>query len=336
MRFLLFPFLGLFLLCSCQQNAQKMRATHALCDYELLSVDEAKKAIVVDQKEGYFDKVQALEMAIQMRLEKASNQRLDLLPLYKEMLQKDVQEFSESERVLLHDKFQSALDRIQAFAPDIQLPKMRLIKTLGSYYGASVYYTRENCIVIPADQLVSSSKLEQTLIHEIFHVYSRYSPKKRDALYAAIGYQKIDSLALSDFLQKRIFYNPDGLDLNYAIRLKDSNQQEFLATPLIFSRFGAYKGIPMLKAMLFQFFELEQLPQAGHYRIKSPDLGIEEKELNNYWEQIGRNTNYTIHPDEVLADNFTFLAYAASGEPLKTLSPEGLALSNKIAAIIQQ
>lgn len=77
-----------------------MSGTHALCDYELLSIDEAKKAIVVDQKEGYFDKVQALEMAIQMSVEKASNQRLDLLPLYKEMLQEDVQEFSSSEQIL--------------------------------------------------------------------------------------------------------------------------------------------------------------------------------------------------------------------------------------------
>jgi len=335
MRFLLFPLLGLLLLSSCQQPPQK-EGHHVLCDYEISSLEAAQAAIVQDRKEGYFEKVQALEMAIQMQLEKATNKRLDLLPHYKEMLQKDVQEFSASEQILLHKTFQSALDRIAAFAPNIKLPKMRLIKTLGSYYGASVYYTRENCIVIPADQLVNSSKLEQTLIHEIFHVYSRYSPKKRKALYAAIGYQQIDSLILSDFLQKRIFYNPDGLDLNYAIRLKDENEQEFLATPIIFSRFGAYKGIPMLQAMLFQFFELEELPQAGQYRIKSPDLGLEEKELNNYWEQIGRNTNYTIHPDEVLADNFTFLAYAASGKPIKSLGPKGRSIAEKIKAIIQE
>ena len=33
--------------------------------------------------------------------------------------------------------------------------------------------------------------------------------------------------------------------------------------------------------------------------------GIEE--IGNFYEQIGKNTNYIIHPEEILADNFALL-----------------------------
>ena len=48
----------------------------------------------------------------------------------------------------------------------------------------------------------------------------------------------------------------------------------------------------------------------------SPALNMEEVE--NFFEQIGKNTNYIIHPDEVLADNFIFLSMWRAGE--KTLT----------------
>lgn len=35
---------------------------------------------------------------------------------------------------------------------------------------------------------------------------------------------------------------------------------------------------------------------------------LEISDVTGYHEQIGRNTGYTIHPEEVLADNFVLLA----------------------------
>ena len=42
------------------------------------------------------------------------------------------------------------------------------------------------------------------------------------------------------------------------------------------------------------------------------------EETQNFFEQIEENTNYIIHPDEVLADNFIFLTMWRAGE--KTLA----------------
>src|SRR6185369_6103284 len=53
-------------------------------------------------------------------------------------------------------------------------------------------------------------------------------------------------------------------------------------------------------------------------------------ELQGLYEQIGRNTEYTIHPEEILADNFALLILGKTGLPdpaipqaiLKVLKPQ--------------
>jgi hypothetical protein len=42
------------------------------------------------------------------------------------------------------------------------------------------------------------------------------------------------------------------------------------------------------------------------------------KELSGFIEQVGKNTNYIIHPEEILADNFKLLIKGDSN----VLSPE--------------
>ena len=67
---------------------------------------------------------------------------------------------------------------------------------------------------------------------------------------------------------------------------------------------------------------------------------IKTKEVNNFFEQIGRNTNYIIHPDEVLADNFIFLTMWRAGEKtlkdLKINTDEGKQLLLDMEKIIKQ
>ena len=42
--------------------------------------------------------------------------------------------------------------------------------------------------------------------------------------------------------------------------------------------------------------------------LKDKDMALyKEEELQDLYEQIGQNTDYTIHPEEILADNFSYL-----------------------------
>jgi hypothetical protein len=229
-------------------------------------------------------------MSIMLQMESPSGARADVLKKYKELLQNDVEDFNAAEKKLLSSTFNKALDLCSSIDKNLKLPKIQLIKTKGTYYGAGVYYTRENCIIIPEGQINAENKsLLRTLIHEISHIYTRYNPKKKDTLYALLGYNKLPNLELSDFLKKRVIYNPDGVDLAYAIELSDSSGRTFKAIPAMYSRFSSYKNLPLL----------------------NNDIGYSEEQLKGYWEKIGRNTRYTIHPDEIIADNFTFLAMSS-------------------------
>ncbi len=43
--------------------------------------------------------------------------------------------------------------------------------------------------------------------------------------------------------------------------------------------------------------------------------GLRPAETTGWFEQIGRNTRYTIHPDEILADNFVRLINGDTNVP---------------------
>jgi len=53
--------------------------------------------------------------------------------------------------------------------------------------------------------------------------------------------------------------------------------------------------------------------------LGSPPRLYRTAELGNFFEQIGRNTAYIIHPEEILADNF---AQLATGQEQTVPSPE--------------
>ena len=283
---------------------------HSLCEYDLLNAEDAKKAVSRDTVDAYFDKVNILEMSIMLQMESPSGERSDVMKKYKELLQNDVEDFSEAEKKLIITTFNKALDLCSSIDKGLKLPKIQLIKTKGTYYGAGVYYTRENCIVIPEGQINAENKsLLRTLIHEISHIYTRYNPKKKNALYALLGYNKLPNLELSDFLKKRVIYNPDGVDLAYSIEVSDSIGRTFKAIPAMYSRFSSYKNLPLLKSFIFQLFEVSEIN--GKWTVNNNNIGYSEEQLSGYWDKIGRNTRYTIHPDEIIADNFTFLAMSS-------------------------
>ena len=332
----LFLILAAFLLLSCERQGTLNQQNHPLTRYRLLEPEEAKKAVTTDNKEGFFEKVNLLELCVQLQIPLEGQDKTEILEKYKKLLQDDIMEFSPSEKKLLNHRFKTALDLCYQFHKNLKLPEIKLIKTRGAYYGNAVYYTRENCIIIPESQLNEENKyLLKTLIHEIFHIYSRYNPDKRDALYAAIGYHKIQNPELSEFLKNRIILNPDGINIAYAIEVQDSSKRTFKAIPSIYYRFGNYKNIPLLAGFVFQLFEVAE--KDGKWTVANKDVGYNEDNLSGYWEKIGRNTRYTIHPDEVLADNFTFLMMKNEiGSEYRNLSEGGKELLKKIEEILKK
>jgi hypothetical protein len=208
---------------------------------------------------------------------------------------------------------------------------IQLIKTSGAEEGNAAY-TRGTSIFLPASDLSKSpADLKKLLCHELFHILSRGDPELREKLYAIIGFAPCDEVALPPELASRKITNPDAPRNDHLIRLKVDGESCF-AVPILFSStetYDANRGGEFFAYLTFKFLVMEQTATPRHFEVAqqngSPRLaGIQA--VTGFFEQVGRNTNYIIHPEEILADNFALLVL---GEE-KIASPEIVGKMKKV------
>ncbi len=340
MKILLFLIIIGFLSISCSSSSSPAPLPEG---YTILSKKEACKVILTDQKEQFFDKIASLDMSIQLKEDKTDSPRKEVLTAYKKMLEADLLSFTANEKIVVNAIMDTAMALCFQLNKEFNLPPLQLVKTKGEYYGKMVFYTRDNTIIIPKLMIPRSldedcSAFLATMLHEIFHVYSRYNPAKKERLYQRLGFEALPNLQLSPFLKKRILYNPDGLNLRYAITVRDKKGRSFKAVPVIYSKYKNWK--PQLNTffgyLMFQLFEVEE--NNGKWKIINKNIGHSIDELNGFWEQVTSNTDYNIHPDELCADNFVLLAlYQQQGAAAwASLSAEGQLLLQDFEKIIKE
>ena len=305
------------------------------------NIDLGKEQIVRDNTENYFEQVKVLDMKIQMNATSRGD-RTTLLKDYKSHLQNSVLAWTEEEKEFVSAVFIKATKLITAISDDILVDDIMLIKCNMNHYGKGVYYTREKAIVIPVNSLRNqgADDFMQTMIHEIFHIYARYNPKKRDELYKRIGYTSIDPPKMPDVIESRILLNPDGVNFNYAISVTEKRtNKEITAMPIIYSKMLNFtpKQTDFFEYLQFSLFAVEdgvlQTSRTGESTIRI-------KSLDGFFEQIGNNTQYIIHPDEILADNFTLICLSNDDpeilEKEYNIRAEGKQLVEDLKAIIRE
>jgi hypothetical protein len=210
-----------------------------------------------------------------------------------------------------------------------------LIKTTGREEGGAEY-TRANAIVLPQPAFDASHRgsLESILAHELFHVLSRSNPELRDKLYRVIGFEPCGEIPFPTELASRKITNPDAPKNDHSIRLQTSGGAVW-AVPILFSRTPRYD--PAQRGPFFNYLEFKLLvvERAGSsptapasYDAARPIL-LDVNQVSGFYEQVGRNTDYIIHPEEILADNFKLLLLGETNVP----SPDIL---RRLAAVLGQ
>jgi len=272
-----------------------------------------------DSMTPFFQQISTLDMRLQMGQAAPPDtlQRDSVLEHYREFLTRQARSFQPREKQLLREVLTEAREMVSGLNPELLPPHLRLVKISGKAYGPSVYYTRENCIMIPQEELRADNHptLRQVLLHELFHIYSRYHPQRRQALYRIIGFAAAqDSVLLPDRLRKRQLLNPDGVRWRQQIRLRlvgeDSSRVFF---PFLYARErapGAAQSV--MDYLAFSFFRADST-QAGWVLQTTP---TPLPQLSDFHQKTGGNTDYIIHPDEILADNFVLLVYRSAGMPV--------------------
>jgi len=186
-----------------------------------------------------------------------------------------------------------------------------VVKTTGLEEGHAPY-SRGTAIVIPASKLPRGAAfMRQVIPHEAFHVLTRRDPTLQRALYATIGFKPCGPVVFPEAIRDRKITNPDAPLNDYCIDLTVAGKP-VRAAPVLYSTSAAYdvaKGGEMFAYLQFRFLVVEG---------EAPGRLLDPKEVSGFMEQVGRNTQYLIHPEEILADNFTILVLGRKDVP----SPE--------------
>jgi len=183
-----------------------------------------------------------------------------------------------------------------------------LVKTTG-HEERDHAYTRANAIIVPAARARSwrGERAYRFLAHELFHIATRHSSKLRDETYALLGFERL-ATPLAPPLDDCRLTNPDAHELAHSLKLEDGRAFVPLlicSHPLadVLDRATVLGPNGAVEAML-----LEIDPVAGAPMSDSQGEPLLVKLESTTWSQrIGRNSSYTIHPEEVLADNLALL-----------------------------
>ncbi len=185
-----------------------------------------------------------------------------------------------------------------------------LIKTSGLEEG-NASYTRQNAILIAQKELRSPGHgLEGLIIHELFHVLSRQNPDLRARLYGILGFARINEIPYPGDLAPRKITNPDGVQTGWAITVTNQNES-LAAVPILFATTPQYdlkKGGEFFDYLTFKLLVVSNQGAAWAPKLTDgkPRL-LDPPEAKGFLEQIGGNTDYIIHPDEILAVNFVHM-----------------------------
>jgi hypothetical protein len=191
-------------------------------------------------------------------------------------------------------------------------PRIYVILTDGADESNAAYCRNENVIVFP-QRMIGFKEIRKIFIHELFHIWSKWSTNlaTRDKLYASIGYHKIPVEKSPEFPSKLLplkMTNPDApLVMKYYINLKqknDENEKIYKCTPIL----HAYQAFDVNSSSgFFAYLNATTLILDDiTYQPLEPLQYLSYRQASNFYDQIGNNTAYIIHPEEILADNFVF------------------------------
>jgi len=317
----------------------------AFSAYHILDSAQAAQVIVRDTMDYFFDKITPIDMGIQLHTSIKGKSRAALLKAYKKGLQKEVTDFSKEEHAFLMSVMVQALQMCSQINRKIIPNQINLIKVKGDNYGDGVFYTREKSIIIPANELegLNAKKILPVMVHELSHIMTRYHPVLKDSLYACIGFHRIpyqSPWAKQDSITDRFLTNPDGVSRDYSISVHTRSGEKMEALPIIRSNFPDFSPEnPSFFAYLgFQIFPIIEKDKQLAFAVKADGNPIYAiNEFTDFFTQIKDNTDYIIHPDEIIADNFMILLMTHAqreGFDIQQYSAEGRALLDRISRII--
>ncbi|WOT05457.1 eCIS core domain-containing protein [Shewanella youngdeokensis] len=294
--------------------------------YSMVFLDQAEAAQVLKRNDDFVQRISQFD--IDARMKQGTPQ---LKADYLNFVAQQTLNWEESERLAITTAFNSISEKLKSL--NVHLPKpIQLIKTTGIEEGNAAY-TRGQAIILQARQVKNEAGLARLLAHELLHVFSRFNPTIKAQLYNAIGYHFIGDIEFPTTLVQQKITNPDAPINDFAIQVEYQHESVWVV-PILYSALDRYdlkKGGEFFDYLNFKFVVIGRTKELNYhdYNAQQPEI-IAVSDLKGFFEQVGHNTDYIIHPEEIIADNFALLVTGKSQlvSPQITRQIEQVLLSN--------
>lgn len=287
--------------------------------FELATPEQAAAAISAHDE--YLSALSPADLSIWLR-------RADDQATVTEManfLAANVRAWDEPERARL-DAMRTRITTRLAPLADL-LPRRILIASITPEASEGQAFTRGATIFL-AQLPTSDAALDELFFHETFHVLSRANPRLRAALYGVIGFVGCEPMALPIELRARLLTNPDAPSVDFAAPVSDTDRS-LLVTPLLLADPPRYD--PRLTSFFGDYLDVQYMPlrqePSGRCSPAQDVNFTQEQLLEAILARAGRNTDYTFHPEEIMADNFAQMMMGRANAP----NPE---VYDRLAAVL--
>lgn len=283
----------------------------------------AEAQMLITDIDNFTNKLNSFD--INLRLGKEDGRKSELLRL----AMNETLNWSEEEKKKITATFKSLQSKIDKQKLKIKYPQeVILVKTSMKEEMNVAAYTRKNWIALGEKYIneATNEELEYLLAHEIFHLLTRSNKEFKKSVYSVIGFNVTERELFFpiDIIEKRIS-NPDiELYDSYAEFTINGNKQK--CSMIIYSKipFSPEKSLSDYLSVGLIPLNDNLIPVQNDGKTVIYDI----EQAEDFYEKIGKNTQYIINPEEILADNFAYLLIQKKDLP----NPEILA---KIAELLK-
>lgn len=287
----------LFIVVGCgNKSSEKLSKTISFMNCTIIFVEQNEATKLLSTSDEFTQAQSAFDFASKTNNEEG-NQEKDYLTYAGSQAQAWTEkEIKETKKVI-----EEAAAKMKEKSFKLSLPgEIKLVKSTILEEGGAAGYTRGNYIVFKTTPGI------HLFLHELFHVFSRANPVKRDAFYNTISFQKMDRLSYPEQLLPSKITNPDAPHFEHFLTVQTSDGQKDVV--IITNASKPYEG-----GSFFEYLELLLLVVEGQGSDKSVvmkddmPVTLEFGDAVDFREKVGNNTNYIIHPEEILAEHFTMI-----------------------------
>ena len=210
-------------------------------------------------------------------------------------------------------RWRHALD---AMAPalnalNLPLPRQILLVNTTGRESADTPHTRGYAIAIPSASFDAQGFSDvEVLAHELYHVVSRHAPDLATRLYGLIGFEPAAELEWpAEWLPLRIA-DADAPHHRHLMRVDAGGEAASVMPVVVASHAPLQPGEVITAVMELRLLRVVRGNPGEPTRAMRRDgevLWHESQALPDFADKLGQNTDYTIHPEEAMADNFMFL-----------------------------